>query len=270
MTTVTTIPQELVDTIVDYLHADLHVLATCGIVCRAWLPSSRYHLFQCVFLNPQNTSKFSELLSSPCSTIATSVQFLEISNEVIGRQNQSLYQWLEHSMIHLADLTAVKSLRIRNMVWSEVKPETKSILLCSFRILRELELWGVDFKTLTQLLDIACAFPSLERISVDDLGWVDPSFEPPRSPERRLPSTLHTLHLGYCYKRDILHWILVHHPVPIIHHIHLGTVYQKDTNAIGQYLRFLGSALHTLRLGFSDLDAGGDAGTFLIHCNVGY
>ncbi|KAJ7586365.1 hypothetical protein C8J56DRAFT_944451 [Mycena floridula] len=38
------LPQELVDHIIDHLHGDPSLLS-CSLVCRAWLPSSRLHLF---------------------------------------------------------------------------------------------------------------------------------------------------------------------------------------------------------------------------------
>ena len=46
----TAIPQEIYDEIIDYLHGNKADLATCGLVCRAWIPSSRYHLFSVVHI----------------------------------------------------------------------------------------------------------------------------------------------------------------------------------------------------------------------------
>lgn len=41
-------PPELIDIIIDHLHADNKSLAACTLVCRSWLPSSRYHLFSTI------------------------------------------------------------------------------------------------------------------------------------------------------------------------------------------------------------------------------
>ncbi|EMD30984.1 hypothetical protein CERSUDRAFT_60622, partial [Gelatoporia subvermispora B] len=41
-----TFPPELTDRVIDYLHDDNTALGNCGLVCRAWLPSSRMHLFR--------------------------------------------------------------------------------------------------------------------------------------------------------------------------------------------------------------------------------
>lgn len=39
------LPQELVDAILDYLHDENKTMRSCALVCHAWLPSSRNHLF---------------------------------------------------------------------------------------------------------------------------------------------------------------------------------------------------------------------------------
>ena len=39
---------EIVDIIIDYLHDDFNTLKCCSLVCHAWLPASRFHLFDVV------------------------------------------------------------------------------------------------------------------------------------------------------------------------------------------------------------------------------
>jgi len=51
-------PQELVDYIIDYFHADKITLLTTSIVCRRWMRESRVHLFRTLRVTPGNT-KFS-------------------------------------------------------------------------------------------------------------------------------------------------------------------------------------------------------------------
>ncbi|ESK88748.1 hypothetical protein Moror_1265 [Moniliophthora roreri MCA 2997] len=50
-TSSSTLPQELVDQIIDHLHNDVQSLRSCSTVCRAWLPSSRLHLFSKIRLD---------------------------------------------------------------------------------------------------------------------------------------------------------------------------------------------------------------------------
>jgi len=57
------LPQELVDYIIDHLHDDRLTLNNCSLVSRAWLPTSRLHLFAKVSLtvSPANTLPPTEL-----------------------------------------------------------------------------------------------------------------------------------------------------------------------------------------------------------------
>ena len=48
------VPQELIDTIIDHLHDDPPSLLACGLATKKWLPSSRYHLFSRVALHEGN------------------------------------------------------------------------------------------------------------------------------------------------------------------------------------------------------------------------
>ncbi|OCH84584.1 hypothetical protein OBBRIDRAFT_741339, partial [Obba rivulosa] len=40
-----TLPPELTDHIIDFLHDDRQALQACALVSRAWLPSAQLHLF---------------------------------------------------------------------------------------------------------------------------------------------------------------------------------------------------------------------------------
>lgn len=64
------LPQELIDNIIDHLHNDNISLLNCALVCRAWLSTSRLHLFAKIHLHvplpfidtPLASRKFSRLL----------------------------------------------------------------------------------------------------------------------------------------------------------------------------------------------------------------
>ncbi|KAK7680384.1 hypothetical protein QCA50_016624 [Cerrena zonata] len=42
--TIPRLPLELVEVIIDFLHSQKDVLATCSVVSRHWLPAARYYL----------------------------------------------------------------------------------------------------------------------------------------------------------------------------------------------------------------------------------
>ncbi|GJE87456.1 hypothetical protein PsYK624_035390 [Phanerochaete sordida] len=57
-----TLPQELVDMVIDYLHKDTKALVSCSLVARSWAPSSHYHLFYEIQLGRADTKEGSQFL----------------------------------------------------------------------------------------------------------------------------------------------------------------------------------------------------------------
>ncbi|KAJ7033132.1 hypothetical protein C8F04DRAFT_1039695 [Mycena alexandri] len=141
------------------------------------------------------------------------------------------------------------------------------MLLAGFQALTHLEIWAAQFDSVSHLVQLVCSKPLLQILSLDDLGWEDPSFETPGPP---VPRALHSLRLSQCYKRDILDWLASYDSLPPLHHIQLGSVYPEDTHSIGRFLKRLGPDLSTLQLEFSSLDAGGDAEDFCAHVDLAH
>ncbi|KAJ7484406.1 hypothetical protein FB451DRAFT_1232430 [Mycena latifolia] len=266
------LPPELFDIIIGQARDDIHVLTTCGLVCRSWLASSRYHIFQAinVSLHPRNVQTFIELVIHPSSTFRPYIRSLELlSSNVLDGSFDA--QWLDPPVINtLASLPCVTEMLIQNIQWGRMNPTTKSALLAGFQALTHLELWAAHFDSVSHLVQLVCSKPLLQILGFDDLAWEDPSFETPTDPSQCIPGSLHSLRLSNCYKRDILDWLVSHDSLPPIHHIHLGSVYPEDTHSIGRFLQRLGSDLLTLQLEFSSLDAGGDAEDFCAHVDLAH
>ncbi|KAI0076450.1 hypothetical protein K474DRAFT_1622892, partial [Panus rudis PR-1116 ss-1] len=65
MTRLTALPPELVDEAIDHLWNDIRSLQSCSLVCKAWLPSSRLHLFRTVRLRKaDDCAKLSSIVES--------------------------------------------------------------------------------------------------------------------------------------------------------------------------------------------------------------
>ncbi|KAJ7140736.1 hypothetical protein C8R44DRAFT_974525, partial [Mycena epipterygia] len=71
------VPTELHDLIIDHLHGQKRALGTCALVSKAWLRSSRHHLFASVILHGKNWPEFLRLLESPLATFAESISSLK-------------------------------------------------------------------------------------------------------------------------------------------------------------------------------------------------
>ncbi|KAJ7735089.1 hypothetical protein DFH07DRAFT_114424 [Mycena maculata] len=257
------LPPELFDIIIGHARDDICDLATCSLICRSWLASARYHIFQGnpISIRPGNVQTFIQLIAHPLSTLPPYIQSLELLS-LNSPEGSFDSQWLDPIIGILANLPCVTEILIENIHWGRMNPSTKSALLTGFRALTHLELWAAQFDSVSHLLQLVCSKPLLQILSFDDLGWEDPSFETPANSSQCVPGTLHSLRLSNCYKRDILDWLTSHVTIPPIHHIQLGSVYPEDTHSIGRFLKRLGSDLLTLQLEFSSLDAGGDAEDF--------
>ncbi|KAJ6605326.1 hypothetical protein DFH09DRAFT_897203 [Mycena vulgaris] len=48
------LPQGLIDTIVDNASQDVYAMKVCGLVCKSWLPRSRFYLFSRVAIDADN------------------------------------------------------------------------------------------------------------------------------------------------------------------------------------------------------------------------
>ncbi|KAJ7861062.1 hypothetical protein B0H13DRAFT_1639187 [Mycena leptocephala] len=67
--------QELIDQIIDCCNlAEKDAMGACGLVCKLWLPRSRYHLFSRVSVNTDNLHSFVDVLESSSSPILTFIQ----------------------------------------------------------------------------------------------------------------------------------------------------------------------------------------------------
>ena len=60
--------QEIFEKFIDNLHDDKKALKQCALVCRSWVPRSRYHLFASITVSPPTSTlaklPFSDLVAS--------------------------------------------------------------------------------------------------------------------------------------------------------------------------------------------------------------
>jgi hypothetical protein len=261
------IHSELADTIIDYLHDDSRALASCSAVCRAWLPRSRFHLFEDILLEPSRLHLF-DLLDSPLSTIAPYVRCLTLE-EGQGRYSYEP-KWLNNALPRLAVFTAVESLKVDLARFDVLETETTKGLVSNFRMLNNLHFWHVEFRTFSQLVDVLGECPRLVHLSIDSLSYQDKWDTPheghpeiknslPTSCAQKIPLHLHTFDLGSCEKNAILYWLLSGNSCLVINTLRLKTVCLEETKAIGAFVRTLESSLELLEISFASTSSfGGD------------
>lgn len=168
---ITTVPQELIDNIIDYFHDDVPALKACALVCWAWLPACRAHIFVRVSLRPPPlySLPYRFLVTKPTDVqrlyrilrsspeIAAYIHDLAICEGMIGREWLSdqtlplLLRKLRNTQRFLFERSA--SMQI---TWSDLRADLRDAIagvLLSPSLL-ELRLFGLAFDSPMQLLRI--------------------------------------------------------------------------------------------------------------------
>ena len=210
-----TIAQELVDMLIDFLHADRSSLAACSLTCRAWLPAAQFHLFHKVNVEVHTFPRLLRLFeTSP--HIAELVQSLSVGSRTGYREllhsssynnplDQLEYMMTRRIVSKLPELTArlssVKSLQIFGDLWTwHVLRE-----LSTLPQVNQVDMFNLKFHKSSGLVSVLFALPALQRLSMFDGGWAiddhpDPALRvahrPPIALELRIISnSRHVLHL---------------------------------------------------------------------------
>ena len=128
------IPQELSDTILDFLHNDAASLCSAGLVCKSWLPASRFHLFSDIQLL---STQFRGMLDAICaerSTIPPYIRHLSILGDADG-------QFVEETLLKLPLLSNLKNLRLMQINMASLTPDAKKRLTTMLQNLTTLHLY---------------------------------------------------------------------------------------------------------------------------------
>ncbi|KAJ7082997.1 hypothetical protein C8R44DRAFT_822712 [Mycena epipterygia] len=273
--------QELVDTIIDNTDGGVKLWKTCSLVCRAWLPAPRRHLFSHVELKRLGSNKhggraersrqFLQLLDTESCTFAPFVTRLSVD----GIATKAA----EHPRVFriLAKLTAVRSLQFN--VWRfgfGIDLEPIQNWLPRLGSLSELTLNRVSFESMTLLFSVLECCSSLIALNImmasfeDPFGYFKHIKLTASGPIIELPSkappfpythssSIQQLHLD-CSKREFLDDFTATASSFNCRTVHFENIKANETQSIGAFFQRLGTTLEHLKLGFSfSLDAYGEA-----------
>ena len=116
------IPQELSDMILDFLHDDVTALCSAGLVCKSWLPASRFHLFSDMLVPDRGL----EVICAEYSTIPPHIRYLSIAGDRIQFVDQSRY--VDETLLRLPLLSNLKSLSLTQINMADLTPDAKKRL----------------------------------------------------------------------------------------------------------------------------------------------
>ncbi|KAJ7066408.1 hypothetical protein C8F01DRAFT_1248429 [Mycena amicta] len=227
-------PPEVLNLILEHCALEKPTLFSCSLVCKAWLPSTRYHLFRKVVLHLGNAGEatFIALLQHPLCTFTTSVRKVWI----LPAQSADLSETANHNLALLHKLTSVRTLCIHDQ--KIVPQNTLQVISTAFSDITALTMM-LRFRAFSDAVRFMGSFPKLEDLHFEAVRT--PIGDPPPD-DVLMPPNLHTLYLYSIRGHE--RWFADHRPSTLttltIDHIRpLDDIPQLDEILFGLSLRRL-------------------------------
>ena len=224
------VPNEIQDRILDFLHDSKPTLKACALVCRAWVFTSRYHLFSSIGLDGKNVDALEELCKNPNCTIQSCVHLIACtysSSTKIG----NLLHHLAPSSLHLD-------------YWSSFIQHTLATLAPFPSIERLHVASGYSIDT---VLDLFVAFPNLRELCMIDCSK---PLQPHRDRGYVLrPHQLRSLRFSGCDLDPLLRHFVGGRIVPT-NLLSIEDLENDHISVVGEYFLMSGNMLQELRIGF--------------------
>lgn len=239
-----TFAPEITDTVIDHLHDDIPTLAACGLTCRDWLQSSRYHLFSELKLDLNKAQSLVHIVQHPNgNNIRAVVQRLVLINlDRVSDYTGDDFEDGDDMDAKAAAAAQRNALTFLGTCLSSVEPVVKQVRLCSGArsltieavlvllssmksSVMHLEIIDMIFDHFSFALDIIYTFPRLDTLLMDGFsfeyesrpGW--PLALDEVRPERVGQGPLSLLTILKCSDdstQTVVNWALMRHPVPRI------------------------------------------------------
>ncbi|KAJ7464521.1 hypothetical protein FB451DRAFT_1403192 [Mycena latifolia] len=236
------LPNEVVDLFLHELHAadpvEKQTIARCGLVCRNWLPFSRYHFFAQVFLDDRNMKPFLRMVETSPFSIPSFIRSIALH---FRRGDRSLDQGLRL----LGPLPQVTTLRI--FMPHAVFASNSALFAASFAYLSTLVFRGYEYSP-HNFLSAVTSFPLLTSLRLESVTFSDE----PVSSALQFPPHCRSLTL-YLTMTDIERWFrafLSLDTIPVVSSLTVRGMFTSEDSFFGRYLRHIGDGMHHLRFEF--------------------
>ncbi|KAI0780387.1 hypothetical protein BD413DRAFT_496703 [Trametes elegans] len=249
------LPPELCDEAIDYLWDDLDALRACSLTCKAWLPSSRFHLFRNVRLrHADDVARFRELLAS-APGVGHCVRKLSLSADYDGATPEGAAReddgWVDGAAELLPRLDRLGTLGLARVRWHALRAETHAALTRASRHVRQLFLFEVSFAASRDVVAFLSGFPALRELYFQAVSWKDDSPAPFEGEEGGGSMALSYLFLDPKSSPTLVtEWLLKHPEEPQLRTIQLCWRELENTRAVGDLLQASGSSLESLQVEF--------------------
>jgi hypothetical protein len=279
-----TLPQELLDAIIENLSFDLDTLLACSLVAKPFNQATRSRLFAKITVRLDHLRKLRELRTATHSTISRSIRHLTVAiDEQVSTNEVDVRTYTEE--IEKFDFSGTQHLgvsynthkyretesggRVGRVGYLHSEALGYGIFQSVLTRVTHLTIGEVTFDTLFTLQSLICTFTSL---SVLELGYFKCTggdindYISPLIPEITLPPSLKAFSMEDTWRdsdqSDLLRWVLAHNPIPYVHAASFKYVQQPSRPLVSQYLHAAGPSVKHLTL-----SAGGDGGrrSFVLH-----
>ena len=256
------IPPELSDRVIDFLHDDWTALKACSLTCKAWLPASRFHLWNRVVLrySGDGTDYAEFLKASPAITsciIDLTVEFPIDQNNDTSREAEAA--WMAETLIPI--FSTLRILQRLMFVGADFGEGAFLAKICSnLPTANVVQLSMCHFSKFSHFVELVWSCPSLENLRLDAISFDQVDAYIPRPPSVPRPE-LKFLMIVYCSS--------VHMPVVIdwlvsegfCIHVDFLVVFQQhiESPAITRLLPAVGSNLRHLSVSYAFLPTAPDS-----------
>ncbi|KAF7342177.1 hypothetical protein MVEN_01805500 [Mycena venus] len=266
---------ELVDLILSFVHSSplkcgngdenyldkstAVLMGRCGLVCRAWLPSSRRILFYRVQVLQSTAYGFAKLLKKP-----DRLTFLPFIRELVLARDLVEHRWMvsvfPKLVPHLPSTIHLLGYRVRRCR----TPENPYTLPCpKLPGITHLDISDINEPTLIDVVHCVSSFPALQALRLWVYNWGEMAL-PVSAPKP--PDTLRSLDLNFGHIGLFLDWIHSSQlPITSLALFFPDTSFADAPGEIedpSRYIEGLGASLTSLKLGFEELWIG-DLSKFL-------
>ncbi|KAL0954196.1 hypothetical protein HGRIS_005324 [Hohenbuehelia grisea] len=174
------LPKELVDAIIDHLHAaDARSFMSLSLVARAWVSSSRLHLFSIVRprIGPDNWKQLAGLLRNPLCTILSSIRRVHLVG-FYGRQSviRTNLSWLNKFANKVGQLESVADLRLpfvglANIATREVSLTIMTKISQVFPRVQCLHLVRLNFTSFSDVSTAISLFAAVDELHIEGVTF---------------------------------------------------------------------------------------------------
>ncbi|KAI0636453.1 hypothetical protein C8Q77DRAFT_1092801 [Trametes polyzona] len=240
------LPQELVDQAIDHLWNDRETLSACSLVCHAWLPSARTHLFRDQRLTGAKACTRFEALLESVPDVARYVRKLTINEPMSATYAQNWISRVPALVAQLHRLTTLELVGLHYVSLRNSAPET----LAALSRLTALVFADVYFDSFADVHILLSAARNIRDLCFYRVSWANPSCA---SYKKSLPVTapppLRRLVIDSWASSEMLRkWL-----IPSAEHLGVRTLMvrwreRESIDALNGLLRACGTALESLYL----------------------